>query len=417
MTANYTYLVDTGVVSADTADVLSDVQSEYRTALGENLNVASSTPQGTLIAGETTARTGVMKNNAELANNINPNLAYGTFLDAVCALLGVERGDQSSTVGTDVQLVGNSGTVVLAGSRVSTSDGEVFTVKSQVTIPSSGKANAIITAVNTGVVPLAVQSMTILDGIIGWGECNVTSTTTVVLGTTSLNDPNLKNRRNQSLFRQGRSSIGAIRAELLGTANVTSCIVIDNNTGAAGLVNGVDFTVGNGTWICVSGTATDAEIASAIWESCQGAIPFDFGADGNGTPVQAPNGVSVIDSASGVSYQVKFTRSIQYDAYVNITVSQGSSSADPQVAVANSIVNWADGNVEGEFGLITGASLSGWEVAGAVNRDLPGMYVKYVEVAAVLEGESAPTSFSQEVVANKYDEFNISIGRVKVTVV
>ncbi len=419
MAESYKYLVDTGVVVSDTADVLTGVQNEYRIALGESINVASSTPQGTLIAGETTARTATMKNNAELANTINPQLSYGVFLDAIGSLLGIERGDQSSTVANDVQLVGNSGTVVLAGSRVQSSDGEVFTIQSQVTIPSSGIANGILTAVNIGAIPLSIQSMAILDGIIGWGECNITSSTSVVMGASSLKDPQYKNKRDQSLFRQGRSSVGAIRAELLSTPNVTSCAVIDNNTGAIGTVHGVDFTVPNGTWICVSGTASDQEIADAIWESCQGAIPFDFGGSGNGNPVNAPNGISVIDKASGVSYQVKFTRSVQYDGYINITLSQGSSSADPQVAVANSVLNWANGGVAGEFGLITGASLSGWEVAGAVNRDLPGIYIKNVEVAVVPAGAAAPDpgDYSQEAVAKPYDEFNITVGRIRVILV
>lgn len=418
MAANYNYLVDTGVVVADTANVLSDVQSEYKTALGDSLNLASSTPQGTLISGETTARTGTMKNNAEMANVINPNLSYGVFLDAVCSFLGIERGNESSTNGVGVQLVGNSGTVIVAGSRVQTEDGEVFTIQNQVTIPSSGIASGTVTAVNTGNISLDIQSMSILDGIIGWGECNVTSSTVVVLGSNSLTDPQLKNIRNRSLFRQGRSSIGAIRAELIATPNVSSCMVLDNNTGTTGSKNGVTFTVPNGMWICVSGTASDDEVATAIWESCQGSIPFDFGATGNGVPVNPPNGVPVIDAASGVSYNVKFTRSVQYDAYINVTVSQGSSSADPQVAIANAILNWSLGNVAGEFGLITGASLSGWEVSGAINRELPGLYVKHVEVAVVKEGSAAPaqSAFSQESIANPYDEFNVAIGRIKVTV-
>jgi hypothetical protein len=92
MTAAYTYLMDTGTVSIDTDDLLTDVQQEWITAFGLTIDTDASTPQRTQMAAETVARTSVMKNNSDLANMLNPNLAYGTFLDAVCAFLGVERG-------------------------------------------------------------------------------------------------------------------------------------------------------------------------------------------------------------------------------------------------------------------------------------------------------------------------------------
>lgn len=417
MTATYQYIVDTGAINADTADVLTDVQNEFKNALGRNLNTAPSTPQGTLIATETIARTSVMKNNAEVANQINPNLSTGTFLDAICALLGIERGVDFSTTGNGVEFVGNSGVTIPQGSRVQTNTGEMFTVAANVTIGVSGKTLGMISSVNVGPISLDVQQLTIVDGVVGWGACNVTATTTVKLGALGLTDPQLKNARNLRLFQQGRSSIGAIRAALLAMDNVNSCMVIDNNTGAAGLVNGINFTLPNATWICVDGTADKNAIAKTIWESCQAAIPFDFGGSGNGVPVDSPNGTLVTDEASGLGYRVKFTAPILYDAYINITVSQGTSAADMQVAVANAIMNWAEGNVTGESGLTVGASLSSWEVSAAVNRDLPGVYVKFCEVARVPKGAAAPTSFSPEVVSKPYDLDVLTVGKIKVTVV
>ena len=70
MSAQYSYIVSTGVITIDTADLLADVQSEWIESLGVGLDVDASTPQGTLIATETLARTSVMKNNAELGSRI-----------------------------------------------------------------------------------------------------------------------------------------------------------------------------------------------------------------------------------------------------------------------------------------------------------------------------------------------------------
>ena len=104
MTAEYNFVVDTGTISADTTDLKSDVEQEYKNALGQNINLASSTPQGTLVEVETVARTSVMKNNAEVANMLNPNLSKGTWLDSVCAFLGVTRSRSISTVADGVLL-------------------------------------------------------------------------------------------------------------------------------------------------------------------------------------------------------------------------------------------------------------------------------------------------------------------------
>ena len=68
----YNYVNRTGVIVPDTSDIQSDVQDEYRSALGTDLDVSPQTPQGRLIAGETTSRTAVAVNNATLANQIKP---------------------------------------------------------------------------------------------------------------------------------------------------------------------------------------------------------------------------------------------------------------------------------------------------------------------------------------------------------
>ena len=416
MPAQYVYLVDTGVINADTAQVLSDVQAEYKLALGQNLNTAASTPQGTLIAAETLARTTVMKTNAEQANQINPNLATGTFLDAVCAFLGIERGESRPTVGQGALFQGTSATIISAGSRLQSNTGEMFIVVSDITIPSGGSIRGVVSSVNMGPISLAPQDLTIIDGVIGWGKCTIDATSTVIPGTLQLEDPQLKNMRNLQLFKQGQGSIGAIRAALLSLDGVLSCNVIDNNTGATGLVKGITFTKPNACWVCVYGSASKQAIASAIWDSCQGAIPFDYGTN-SGVPVDSPNGTLVTDPASQVGYYVKYTTPVLYDAWCTLTVSVGTATADLSVAIANAIMNWAEGNVAGEQGLTVGQSLSAWEVASAVNRDIPGVYVQHCGVAVVAPGAPQPTTFTETVAIKPFELAILNIGRILVSIV
>ena len=88
---SYQYLLSTGAIVPDSSDLLSEVQTSFQSVFGSGLNTDPSTPQGVLITALTLARSSVVNNNAALANQINPNIAGGTFLDAIMALTGVQR--------------------------------------------------------------------------------------------------------------------------------------------------------------------------------------------------------------------------------------------------------------------------------------------------------------------------------------
>lgn len=421
MTATYQYLTDTGTITAQTADLLADVQAEFQNALGENINLAANTPQGTLIAAETIARTNVMLNNAELANMANPDLAYGTFLDAICSLLGVSRGTNQSTIGSVVTFVGigTPPTVIPAGSRVSTANGDIFVTVSAITIPSGGTTTGTIQSKQYGAIPLPTGALTILDGTIGWASASVTGGTVVTLGATALTDGQLKVLRQRQLAIQGVGSSAALMAAIMSVPNVTSALVVENNTGATGTVNGVTFTLPNAMWVCVAGTATNAAIAQALYNAHNGGCPWDYGTS-SGTPVGSPNGEPAIDSATGLTYNVKWVTPILYDCYVNITVHQADSTATLSTAVQTAIMNYALGEEQGEPGLVVGANVSAFEMAGAVARQLPGVYVKACLVACVTHGSSAPSypsAYSTEVVMNKFWLANLSEGNITVNIV
>ncbi len=420
MAASYNFLVSTGTVVANTQDILDQVQAEYRAALGANINLAASTPQGGLVATETTARTYVMKNNVEVANNINPNYAYGVWLDAVCSLLGIDRGTNQSTIGTGVQITGDANTFVRAGSRVQTTAGDVFVTSADVTIPVGGITTVPVQSQQYGSIPLPEGDLTILDGTIGWGTATVLPSTTVVMGQIALKDPQLKNRRNKQLAKQGVGSSAALQAALLSVANVTSCQVIENNTGAAGVVNGVQFTLPSAMWACIGGTPDVNEVAMAMYQAHSSGCPWDFGAAGYGDPVGSPNGVAVVDPSTGKTYYVKYTTSKKYDCYVRIGVRQQTSVSDPQLSVQNAIMAYASGQEEGEDGLVVGADVSAFEMAGAVARALPGMYVKYCSVAVVPAGSPTPAypaDYVSEFLMPVYGEATLQINNITVDLV
>ncbi len=418
MTAQYNFINSTGIISADTSDLLADVKSEYQQALGEAIELDASTPQGTLVQDETLARTSVMKNNAELANVVNPQYSYGTFLDALAALTGAQRGHNTNTIATQVAFTGTAGVKVLAGSRITTPNGDEFHVQSDVTLNGNTPVRGVLVSTSYGAIPLEVGALNIKDGIIGWGTVYADSMTTVTLGTTELSDAALKVARKRRLYQQGVGSLGAIYGRLAALDGVTSLMAIENATGAAGNVEGIDFSTPNGVWVCVAGTASDLDIATTLQKAHMGGQPWDYGGTNQGVNVGAPNGVPVVEPNSKVTYRVKFTRPVMYDAYVKVTVKQGTAIAN-QEDIRQAVLNYAAGLVNGEEGLTVGTSLSAYEVAAAVGSVYPGLYVKKVTVAAVPAGSTPPTPevYGDEWTANPYDQGQINRGYIQVSFV
>ena len=418
MAANYTLNVDTGTVTANTQDLLTDVHSEWQAIFGTTLDVDASTPQGTLIQNETVSRTSVMKNNADMANTLNPDQAYGVFLASTCALLGIIPSINKSTIGNNIQLV-NSGTIQItipAGNRVQTTAGDYFVLVADTIIPASSTIGAQIQSQQSGPIPLPVETLTIVDGVIGWGSASVSSDSTVILGTLQLTDAQLRSRRNQMLFVQGLGSLGAINANLLAVDNVTSSIAIENNTGAAGLVNGINFTLPSAMYACVSGTAIPNDIAAALFAAHGSGCPWDYGAPGEGNPVSPPLGVQVIDPESNLPYYVKYTTPIEFDCYVHITAKQGTSAAS-EISIQNAIMNYAAGLIDGQDGLGTGVDISGFLLSSAVITTLPGIIISECTICVLASGSPPPawpTGFVQYFSMLPYQEATIKVGNIQV---
>lgn len=388
MTAEYVYSTETGAINVDTEDLLEDVRTEFRNALGRSLNVDANTPQGTLIAGEVIARNAVMRSNAEHGNLINPNLSYGKFLDAICAFTDVDRGENRSTIIDGVYLEGNADTVIAAESRVQTDTGQLFHLVTSVTIGPSGTASATFRSAEFGDIPVGQQTLSIIDGTVGWGAARVVPSSVVSAGSVARKDGNLKNARNKRLANQGIGSSAAIMASVLSVPNVLSANVIENNTGTTGDHYGITFNYTSAMWVCVAGDPVQEEVAAALYRAHHGGCPWDFGGENQGIPVNG--GIEVADPATGIRYLVKYTKAIDYDTYVMVTVKRGPSAANATLAVQNAIVAYANGEIDGEMGFEVGAPVSAFDIAGAVSKELPGLYIKSIKIACVLSGSEPP---------------------------
>lgn len=364
--ADYQYINSTGVVVPDTSDLLAQVQLEFKNAFGSDLNIDPSTPQGLLITGETTARKAVINNNAALANQINPNLAGGVFLDAICALTRLERDPSTPTMVT-ATIAGVSGTVIPEGSRAQTQAQVVFQTVSEVTIGGGGTVDANFESVEFGPQVCNIGDLNqIVSGILGWETVN--NAAAAVQGTNVQSDQSLRALRKVTLALQGVSLPEAVVSRLYNVPGVTSLAFRENTAATTQTIDGVSM-VAHSIYACVNG-GTNTDVATALLNTKSGGCAY------NGSTT-----VNVTEPFSGQVYPVKFSRPTVTAFKVRTTVSANSSILDPNTAVPQAILAYVNGEIEGEAGLIVGQDVSVFEMAGAITTLYPGIYVQSMETS------------------------------------
>lgn len=194
MAKSYDYLTRTGVIVPDTSAVLDTVQDEWRSVFGNDLSMNAETPQGVLITADTLGRDAVMRNNAALANQINPNQAGGVFLDAICALTGLARRPATRSMIAHADLTGLPGTVIPSGARARTQAGDLFEIIQAVTLAQDGRATASFRSVEYGpITALAGTLVHIVDSVLGWETVN--NRENAALGQTEQSDVSLHRQR------------------------------------------------------------------------------------------------------------------------------------------------------------------------------------------------------------------------------
>jgi uncharacterized phage protein gp47/JayE len=397
--ADYQYIDETGVIVPDTATVQTEVEGEYKAVFGQDLVVTANTPQGVLITAEVSARSNVLRNNAAVANQINPNLAGGVFLDAIWALTGGQRIAANYSVIPGVHLLGLPGTVVPAGSQASLTDGTLFASVSAVTLDGGGNGYVDFQAVETGPIAANVGALTqIVTAVLGWDQ--VTNPTAATPGRSEESDLASRMRRKNTLSLQNVALPDAITSALYGTLNVRSLTFRENYTNAAATIDGI-YLLANSVWACVDG-GTDADVAAALLAH------KSLGANWNGAVT-----VNLTDPASGQTYPVKFDRPTDIPVKARVTVRNLSALTDVPAAVRQAIVDYAAGLQDGKPGFVVGASVSSFELAGAINRQAPGIYVQNCEISLV-----TPTSWVVGQIAIALDEIaSIVSGNIEVIVV
>lgn len=364
--ADYQYIDQTGVIIPDTGDILESVKNEYRAAFGADLVTDPSTPQGVLIVAETEARDAMVRNNAAVANQINPNLAGGVWFDAIWALTGGARSPATRSR-VDAVLTGVIGTVVPAGSLAKTAADNQFQTTTTVTIGNAGTAAATFESVEFGAIPCGAGDLdAIVSTVLGWET--VTNADAAVLGTTTQTDESARRERRQTLALVGRRLSQSVMSSIAAVQGFVSQAFRENVADTTETIDGISM-VGHSIYACVDG-GTDSDVALAIAENL------------NGFAMNGDTSVSVTDPYSGQAYSVTFQRPAEIEVLIRITARvSGSVVGDPTAEIVTATLAYANCELPNEDGFIVGGDVSPFEIAAAVNSAVPGIFISKVEAA------------------------------------
>lgn len=399
--ADYQYIVNTGTIIPDTSDIKSEVEGEYRQIFGQDFVVDDETPEGLLINGEVTSRQSVARNNARLANQINPDLAEGVFIDALWALTGgSRRAATKSTVTATIS--GVTGTSIPSGSLATVGEGgSEFSLTATTVIPLSGSIDAVFQSVLDGPVEAPATELNTIPspGVLGWES--ITNVASATLGTSTQSDQQARNERRQTIGLQGRSVPLAVTSNVRALDGVNSLTFRENVTESTAIIDGITLSP-KSIWVCVSG-GQSSDIARALLSS------KTVGADWNGSQSEV-----VVDPSSGQSYTVEFDRPIDVGILARVTVRASSAVPDPISAVRDAIVDYSNGLVGSEPGFVVGADVSPYELSWAISSQVPSLFVSLVEISY----DNDPANYvSTTLNIDVNQQASITSGSIEVTVV
>jgi uncharacterized phage protein gp47/JayE len=231
-----------------------------------------------------------------------PGNATGVQLDSIVALSGVER--QRATYSQATVTLGTTGAVdviVVEGSLVEgggADDDARWALSEDVTIPAAGTVDVVAVCTKPGQVEAAIgQIDKIVTAKEGW--TTVTNAAAATPGENLETDAELRARWQASLQLPGSASANSLLARLLDLDYVQAARVIENDDGAAAVVEGILMSASSTAVVIFPSTLTTAqkeEVAETIYENLAAGIAT------NGTDV-----VTTVTDAGGLTKTIRYS--------------------------------------------------------------------------------------------------------------
>lgn len=259
----------------------------------------------------------------------DPEIAEGRLLETLSKLTDtLRRAASSGTVPLSCTLT--TGTTLLAGVHFAAITGKPdirFTPVEDYEAPLDGAHDVLFQCERTGVVEAVAGSITtIATPVVGWTA--VAQLEDVTPGHEIDDDPTLRERRRVELRRNGSSTLGAIRANVLASdKRIEDVLVRENDKDYVDPVtamppHSVSVIVDDGPTAPVPNDL----IAQAVADSRAGGVTLIGNTSGN----------AIVDDA-GTIKAVPFSRAVGRDVYVAVTVQKLSKGYPGDAAVAVAI--------------------------------------------------------------------------------
>lgn len=359
----YDYISSTGIIIPDTSTVQADVVNTFKSILGNDIDTTPESNIGRLIEAETMRIKNIIAINAQNANQINPSIATGIYLDAIGALFGVARVPATKTI-VNVKLTGSANTNIPQGSSVFNSENVQFFTTEATTLDSNGIGYVDVEATITG--NTSTQITTVQSAIAGWQT--VETYNVVHLGVVAEDDDTFRERIMKANSR-GVGSIEAIYGAVYNCdSNVSSVSVLENGKGVP-IVKQRVFLPPHSIYVCVYG-GDDAKIAQAIYNTKTAGATL-VNDSGYGTEVTE----TVEDARTEQEYSITFYRPATITSLDSIVVSAHKfGGTDPTSAIKSALIDYITSK-----GI--GGTLTSYEAATYITNRVSNVRINYVEFA------------------------------------
>lgn len=258
-----------GLETATQSELVSQFTAAFQLIYGADIDLDPESPDGQMMMIFIQAVLDLEDVLTQIYNMFDPDNAIGTVLDQRVAINGIQR--QAGTFTVIEIVLTTSQSVNLQGLddfpddpfTVADAAGNQYQLQTSINgfNPGSGGASLLFQAATPGDLTPQINSITvpvtIVLGITSINNPNLATTT----GITEETDAQLKVRRQQSVSLASQGYLAGLLAALKNLSGMTAAFVYENT---ASTPDG-DGVPGHSIWVIVNGTAAAAQIAQAIY--------------------------------------------------------------------------------------------------------------------------------------------------------
>jgi len=380
-----------GPVVPDYPSLLADVQAQFRSIYGSDIDIDPDTQDGQMLAIFARAYYDANQMGLAVYNSFSPATAVGTGLSSVVKINGLTRQIPTAS-SVDVSIVGVAGTIITGG-IVADLNGNQYLLPALVNIPLSGEVTVTAVAVDLGDINSPANTVTqIINPQPGWQTVN--NVLASVPGAPVETDAALRKRQAISTELPSQTIFEGAVAAVAQLTGVTEISGFENDE------DGPDSNGIPGHCISLVVEGGDAQtIANTI-----------FAKKGPGTNTYGSTTETVTDSF-GIPHYIHFYRPTQVPINVSLTVKAliGFTTVI-QSSIAQAIVDYING-------LSIGQALLNTRLYVPANLSGADASLTYEVIEPILIARDNLTPVDQDLILLFHEQANCQLPLVSITVI